>query len=393
MPAFKIIKRLLDTLELKEKPYDIWDSEVKGFIVTIFPTGRKTFSFRYYDTNKKNQRIKIGIFGNITCETAREIAKGLAGDLAKGIDPKKQKESAKAQEKSLISFSDFFEKFTKNHRLIHHKATTIKVGEYMIKSYILPFFGHKNLEQISAIDIMEFKELLKKVPGSYNKCFVLLHKAFELAELWGFCKKNSNPCHGIQKYPERKKERFLNNEELERLEEVLEEEEALQLKSLYVLRAIRMLIYTGCRMNEILTLKWKDVYLEERYIHLTDSKTGERFVPLNEPAKKTLEKVKKREGNPYVFCGGKQENSHVVNIEKAWQKIRKKANLDDVRIHDLRHSFASFALKKGLDLYQIAKLLGHRNIRTTTRYAHLAREDLIKASNIVGQTFTKSQNS
>ena len=390
MPSFKITKRFLDSAAIKEKPYDVWDNEVKGLIVTIFSTGRKTFSFRYYDDDKKNQRIKIGIFGNITCETAREIAKGLAGDLAKGIDIKKQKETAKTHRKALTSFTDFFEKFTKNHRLVHHKPSTIKGGEYMVKLYILPFFGEKILEHILTTDILEFKEVLRKVPGSYNKCFVLLHKAFELSELWGFRQKNSNPCRGIQKYPENKKERFLNIEELKKLEDILEDEENLQLKSLYVLGAIRMIMYTGCRMNEILTLRWKDVYLEERYIHLVDSKTGERFVPLNTSAKKVLDRMEKKAGNPYIFCGGREGNHHVVNIEKAWQKIRNKANLNDVRIHDLRHSFASFALKQGLDLYQIAKLLGHKNIRTTTRYAHLAREDLIKASDLVGQTFIKT---
>ncbi|MBY0273362.1 MAG: site-specific integrase [Alphaproteobacteria bacterium] len=124
-------------------------------------------------------------------------------------------------------------------------------------------------------------------------------------------------------------------------------------------------------------------------MHLQDSKTGERVVPLNEPAKKVLEKLKQQPGNPYVFCSNTHKNGRIVNIEKAWQKIRKRADLNDVRIHDLRHSFASFAIKQGLDLYQVAKLLGHKNIRTTTRYAHLAREDLIKASNIVGGVFVK----
>ena len=388
MPAFKLTKRFLEAVELKEKPYDIWDSEVKGFLATISPSGRKTFSFRYYDLHKKNQRIKIGIFGNITCEEAKDIARGFAGDLAKGIDIKIQKETAKASQQGLMGFTEFFERFTRNHRLIHHKEATIKGGEYMVKLYILPFFGQKKLQEINTADIVEFKEFLRKVPGSYNKSFVLLHKAFELAELWGLRPKNSNPCRGIQKYPEKKKERFLTKEELQKLEEILEEESVLGLKSPYVLGAIKLIMYTGCRMNEVLTLQWKDVNLRERYIHLMDSKTGERFIPVNLSAQRILENLEKLENNPYVFCGGKNGSKHIVNIEKAWQKIRSRAGLQDVRIHDLRHSFASFALKQGLDLYQIAKLLGHKNIRTTTRYAHLAKEDLIKASDIVGEIFT-----
>lgn len=387
--AIKLTKRLLDTAQLKNKAYEIWDTEIKGFHVIVTPAGRKTFYFRYYDANRKNQRMKIGVFGNITCDIAREIAKSFAGDLAKGLDPRKMKELSKAEAKESISFSLFFEKFTKEYRFIHHKPSTIKIVNYLSKLHIIPFFGEKNLKEITTKDIMEFKESLKHAPISYNKCFGVIHKAFELSELWGHRQKNSNPCRGIKKYPERKRERFLNSEELKRLETILQTEKALQLKSPYVLGAIQLLMYTGCRMGEILPLKWEDIYLSESYLHLKDSKTGERIVPLNEPAKKVLEEIEKQSENPYVFCSAKHKHGHLVNIEKAWQKIRKKVDLNDVRIHDLRHSFASFAIKQGLDLYQIAKLLGHKNIRTTTRYAHLAKEDLIKASNVVGQVFVK----
>ena len=187
-------------------------------------------------------------------------------------------------------------------------------------------------------------------------------------------------------------ERFLKAEELQRLEKILELEEVNSRKSPYVLWVIRMLMYTGCRMGEVLALKWEDVHIDESYVQLQDSKVGARIVPLNEPAKKMLEKVVKQMGNPHVFCSEKKKKSHVINIEKAWQGIRRKAGLEDVRIHDLRHSFASFAIKQGLDLYQVAKLLGHKNIHTTTRYAHLAREDLIKASNTVGQSFNQEHS-
>jgi len=385
--AIKITKRLLDAAELKDRAYEIWDTEVKGFHAIVLPSGQKTFYFRYYDNSRKNQRIKIAVFGNVTCDIAREIAKSFSGDLAKGIDPKREKEKLKEIDKDKVTYVHFFEKFTKNYRLIHHKPSTLKVDGYIIKLHIMPFFGGKNIEEITTNDILDFKESLKHVPITCNKCFAVIHRSFELAELWGYRQKNSNPCRGVKKYPERKRERFLSKEELRRLEAVLETEEILQLKSPYVLAAIKMLMYTGCRMSEILTLKWEDAHLVENYIHLKDSKTGERVVPLNEPGRKILEKLERREENPYVFCSQKHKDGHLVNIAKAWQKIRKKADLPDVRIHDLRHSFASFAIKQGLDLYQVAKLLGHKNIRTTTRYAHLAREDLIKASNVVGQVF------
>ena len=387
--AAKITKRFLEAAQPKDKAYEIWDSEIKGFHVIVLSSGRKTFYFRYYDLFKKNQRFKIGLFGNLSCEEAREVAKGLAGDVAKGQDPKKDKETRRQTEQhsSKMSFAKFFDIYTQKHRLVHHKPSTFKAHEYTVQRYILPFFYDKKLEDIVTQDILRFKDFLGKVPGTYNKCFGLLHNAFKLAELWGYRPKNTNPCSGIQKHTDRKMQRFLREEELLRLEKVLEAEENSNTRSPYILGIIRMLMYTGCRRGEILTLKWEDVHMEDSYIQLKDSKTGARIVPLNGPAKRILGAARKQSDNPYVFCGGKNGNSHVVNVEKAWQVIRHKADLNDVRLHDLRHSFASFAIKKGLDLYKVAKLLGHKNIHTTTRYAHLAREELIKASDAVGEVF------
>jgi integrase len=358
----------------------------KGFIVEVNPSGRKTFIFRYYDKYKKRQKLKIGVFGNITCEIAREITQGLAGDIARGIDPKQKKFQKAIEEKKSINFSQFFCLFTEKYRNIHHAKSTLNRDEYRIKLHILPFFGQNTLSKITVRDILNFKDLLKHIPGTFNKCFTLLHKAFALAELWEYREKNSNPCHGVQKYPERKMERFLKKDELRRLEEIIKLEEIYRLKSPYVLAAIRILIYTGCRMGEILTLKWEDIHLEENYIHIKKSKTGEKIVPLNKASKNVIKAIEKQEGNPYVFCSEKP-GTHVVNIQESWRNIRKSVALSDVRIHDLRHSFASFAINNGLDLFQVSKLLGHKNIQTTMRYAHITKENLIKSANIVGEVF------
>jgi len=196
--------------------------------------------------------------------------------------------------------------------------------------------------------------------------------------------KNSNPCQDIQRYAEKKKERFLTQEELEKLDEVLKIQEILRGTSPYSLAAIRMLMYTGCRLGEILSLKWTDVFLKEGYLHLRDSKTGEKTIPLNESAKGVLGKLKQESENPYVFIGEKP-GTCLTTLKRAWTKIRGLANLKDVRIHDLRHTFASLAIKQGVDLYTVSKLLGHKNIATTTRYAHLEMKQLIKATNVVDE--------
>jgi integrase len=199
-----------------------------------------------------------------------------------------------------------------------------------------------------------------------------------------------NPCRGVQKYPERKMERFLKKDELDKLEEVLKLEEIYRLKSPYVLAAIRMLIYTGCRMGEILTLKWEDIDLNDHCIHLKDSKTGKRTIPLNKSAKEVLHRIEKQKENPFVFCGDKP-GTHLINIQKAWQKIRKRAGISDVRIHDLRHSFASFMIKNGVNLFEVSRLLGHRDIKTTTRYLHLTNRELVEVANKGGEVFKAEQ--
>jgi len=386
MAVARITKRVLDTTDIiPDKRYEIWDTDIKGLIVEVNPSGRKTFSFRFYDKNKKRQKIKIGIFGNITCEIAREVAQGIAGDLARGIDPREKKLQKTHEEKKMITFSQFFCFFTERYININHKQSTISRDKCRIKLHIIPFFGAIPLNKITVKDILIFKDSLQHAPGTFNKCYTLLHKAFSLAELWGY-RENINPCRGVQKYPERKMERFLKKDELDKLEEVLKLEEIYRLKSPYVLAAIRMLIYTGCRMGEILTLKWEDIDLNDHCIHLKDSKTGKRTIPLNKSAKEVLHRIEKQKGNPFVFCGDKPR-THLINIQKAWQKIRKRAGISDVRIHDLRHSFASFMIKNGVNLFEVSRLLGHRDIKTTTRYLHLTNRELVEVANKGGEVF------
>jgi len=386
MGAIKITRKLLDSIGLRDKPYDVWDTEVKGLIVTIFPSGRKTFSFRYYDANKKKQKIKIGIFGNITCEIAREKAKKIAGDLAHDIDPKKAKQKEENDEKQSLMARDFFELFIEKYIMQKYKQTTIHRSIIQIRKHIIPFFSKKCIGEITKKDIIAFVDSLNHIKAAANSCFDLLSVAFTQAELWGYREENSNPCRRVKKYPGNLKERFLSNEELVRLEEVLLERRYTSQSSPYTLAALWMLLYTGCRESEILTLQWKDVHLEDGHIYLPDSKVGVGAIPLNHKAKQVLCSLQKKEGNPYVFCGN-IPGQHIKETKTTWRKVRELAGIPDVRLHDLRHSFASFALKKGVDLYTVSKLLGHKNIKTTTRYAHLELEHLKKATNIVAEVF------
>ena len=385
----KLTKSYIDALKPSEKLYEVWDTDIKGLGCMVHPTGRKTYYFLYRHNGSSKQRLRIGIHGNITCEIAREIVRGWTGDLARGIDPKENSKKQETDEKHSVTMRAFLGLYVEKHMKVQNKEGTIKRDIPRIQNILLPFCGAKKISEITEEDIVTLQDHLKNTPIQFNRCKSLLSKAFNLAELWGYRPKNSNPCYGISKYPEKKKERFLTDEELETLDGVLNKPEVVKFSSPYSIAAIRMLMYTGCRLGEILTLKWTDVFLKEGYLHLRDSKTGEKKVPLNESAKMILATLKQQRDNPYVFVGEKP-GTCLTTLKTAWTKIRRLANLQGVRLHDLRHTFASLAIKQGVDLYTVSKLLGHKNIHTTTRYAHLEIKELIKATNVVDQIWQQN---
>jgi len=383
----KLTKAIIDYSSPKEKNYIVWDTEIKGFGCQILKSGsKKTYVFYYWSPlTKKKGYVKIGCHGNITVDFARNAAKKLAAAVASGLDPKKEKEEKLTLEKQSILFRDFFEDFKTKHILVAYKDKGRNNMGYA-KSHILPYFGQRKLDEITSKDVRSFLDSLAHISTTANRCFALLSMAFKKAEDWEYLPPRSNPCTGVNKYKENKKQRFLSDAELKRLENSLIEQQKLQPASYCTVNAIFMILYTGCRVSEILNLKWENVHLSDSYIHLPDTKTGEGARPLNQKAIDLLSSMTPKEGNPYVFYG-KVPGQPIVEIKRAWGTILKRADIKDFRIHDLRHSFASFALKKGVPLVHVSKLLGHRNIATTMRYAHLELEQLKESTNIVNQVF------
>lgn len=382
----KLTKKVIDSSLPKEKDYIVWDDEIKGFGCRIFPGGKKTYVFYYRaPVTRKFSYIKIGLHGNLTVDEARIKAKALTLSVSNGIDVKVAKKQAIIEEQKSILFVDFWQIFTNKYILINHKPSTQRANKSRIKKHIIPFFSNKKIADIERRDILAFKDSLPNIKGNFTKCLNLLSTAFDQAELWEYRSQNSNPCKGVKKQSDNKMERFLTMPELRKLEEVLASLTSSK-SSPYTLAAIWILMITGCRLSEVLTLPWADVHLEDDYLYLKDSKVGVRTIALSDKGKQILERLQKQEGNPYVFCGNLSEKP-LVNINRTWNKARTLAGIGDVRIHDLRHSFASFALKQGVSLYTLSKLLGHQSIKTTERYAHLELDHLKEATNKVAQVF------
>jgi integrase len=373
----KLTKKIVEATLPQDKDLILWDSEISGFMCKVTPTGRKSY-FLYYRTQEKRQRRpKIGDHGILTAEQARSIAQQWLLQISQGKDPSLEKQEVRV----IPTVRELAEQYMREHAP-HKKASSQKEDRRLWNQYILPAFRALKVTSLERSDIAKLHHSLQHLPTTGNRVLSVLSKALNLAELWGYRPNHSNPCLHIKKYGENKRERFLSQDEITRLMNALDEEEkgsSLPWPS----HAIRLLLLTGCRLNEILTLKWKEVDLENNCLRLRDSKTGKKLVYLSSAAIELFNAIPREEGNSYVICGGK-EGAHLINLQKPWRRIRKKVGLDDVRLHDLRHTFASIAASNGLSLPIIGALLGHKQTQTTARYAHLIGQPLIEASEKIG---------
>jgi integrase len=371
----KLTKRAVEGAKPTAHDAFLWDVEVPGFGCKVTPRGRRIFVLQYW-ANGRSRRVTLGRYGvELTVDQARTKAKGLRGQVADGGDPA----AARAKARAMPTLTEFAERYLIEHAMAKKKPLSIEADRRNLDKHILPALGRLRVNSITRADVARFHAAMRATPTLANRCLALLSKMFSLSEAWDFRPDGSNPARHVQKYRERKVDRFLSEAELARLGAVLEAA-AQAGEHPSVVAAIRMLLLTGCRRNEILTLKWEYVDLERGCLRLPDSKTGSKTVLLGAPALELLAGLPRSEGNPYVLPG-KVPGKHYVGLEKAWFRLRKRAGLEDVRLHDLRHTHASVGAGSGESLVLIGALLGHRQAATTQRYAHLSDNPLRAAAN------------
>jgi len=369
----KLTKKIVESTLPQDKDLILWDSEISGFLCKITPAGKKSYFLYYRTQDRRQRRPKIGDHGVMTCEQARSIAQRWLLQVSQGNDPSGEKQDLR----SMPTLKELADQYMEEHAP-RKKASSRKEDLRLWQQHILPTLGSLKVSSLDRSDIAKLHHSFQHLPTTANRIFSLLSKALNLAELWGYRPNHSNPCLHIKKYTEQKRERFLSQNEIVRLMSILEEEEKNS-QNPWTIYAIRLLLITGCRLNEILTLKWEEVDFDNQYLRLSDSKTGKKLVYLSTIAVDILKTVPRLDGNPYVICGEKK-GSHLINLQKPWRRIRAKACLNDVRLHDLRHTFASIAASNGLSLPIIGALLGHKQTQTTARYAHLIGQPLLEAS-------------
>ena len=353
MPNVKLTKRAVEAVEPGAKDIILWDAELKGFGCKITPKGKRVY-FAYYRTRTSIQRRPtIGAHGAVTCEQARETARQWLAEAATGGDPSAHRKA----KRDAPTMAEYAKRYLAEHARTKKKPLSVEADERNLRNHVLPALGRLKVDAVSRADVQRFHHAMKATPGAANRCLALVSKMLNLAEKWGLRPDGSNPCRHVEKYPERKIERFLSAEEVGRLGEVLAEAQRSG-EHPSVVGAIRLLIFTGCRRDEILKLRWEHVDIERQCIRLPDTKTGPKVIYLSPPALEVIAGIEHREGNPYVLPG-EVPGRHYIALEKAWRWLRARAGLEDVRLHDLRHSFASVGVAGGLSLPMIGALLGH----------------------------------
>ncbi len=356
----------------REKEYS--DSEVTGLKLLVSKSGRKFFYFRYC-FNRRKRAVKVGEFPMMTIKEARQIAGRHRNNINLGVDPQMQP----AETKQDISFKDFtlneYIPFAKNEKKTWHQDLL------KLQSRVFKHFGKCPMSSITNRDVQKFISTLKKElsASSTNRFLALLSRMFNLAVQWEYIE--NNPCKGIPKAKEKSRERFLKLEEVKKLLNALND---LEPDKPVAVNAIKLLLFTGTRRSEVQQLKWENVNLENRSFFLPETKNGSsRTVVLNDLAVGIIETMEehRQKGNPYVFPSpGISEKGHLVDPRKIFLKALVKAGIEDFRMHDLRHTYASILVNSGVSLYEVKELLGHRDISVTQRYSHLQNESLRKAT-------------
>ncbi len=392
----RLTRRLVEGISPGKKDVFVWDDQVLGFGLRVRPGGHRGYVLQYRHGGQ-TRRFQIGAHGSPwTVETARSRALQLLGQVAEGRDP----QETKRLDREALTLGELCDLYLAEG-LATRKASSVASARSDIENHIKPLLGSKRASLVNREDV---DRLLMAVAegqtarraktksrglsrvrggrGAANAAVVTLSAAFGFAVARRI--RIDNPAWRVRRFPEKKIDRFLSPIELGRLGEAIVAAEAIGVESPVALAALKLLILTGCRRGEILTAKWEYLDRHHRCLRLPDSKTGAKVVHLGAAALKVIEGLTPAPGNPYLLPGPGADG-RLVNLQKPWTRIRAAADLNEVRIHDLRHAFASLGVASGDSLYVVGALLGHRSPKTTARYAHLADHPVKGAADRISQ--------
>ena len=371
----KITKRTIDQLQTDpSRDLLVWDTELRRFGMRVKPSGVKSFVIQYRNAYGRSRRKSLGQYPPLTPHEARKFARRELAKVAQGKDPAQEREDVLGT----LTVRAVADQYLTEYVREHCKPRTYEEAERAFENHLLPTFGNLPVTNVSHTDLSKLHYRMRRTPILANRVLKVASAFFSFAGAQGYLGEDAkNPAKGVPKYKERKRERFLNNAELVSLGQAIEVEEASGELSSLAAAAIRLITLTGCRVSEITHLQWKEVDFDQRFLFLADSKTGPKPVPLATPAVEILASLSHH--TEWVFPSPTKKGCPYTSLKRAWTRVRKRAGLEDLRIHDLRHTHASVAAKAGISLQAIGKLLGHSQVSTTARYAHLV-DDPVRAA-------------
>jgi integrase len=346
------------------------------------------------------RRYTIAAVGKITPEHARARAKAILGAVAHGHDPA----DLKTAERGTPTVAELADRFMADHVRAKRKAGTAEFYRDILDRLVKPAVGTTKADKLTRSQVGRLHSSLAQTPFQANRVLAVLGSMFGYASRAGVIADDTNPARGIEKFPEGRRERFLTGEELERLGTAIREAETAGVRwtvdeskanakhvpkmnrftkiAPSAAAALRLLLFTGCRLREILHLRWQHVDIERGCLFLPDSKSGRKTIVLNAPALAVLNGLKRI--GPYALPGNDPELPR-HDLKRPWDAVTNRAGLTGVRLHDLRHTYASFGAGGGLGLPIIGRLLGHTQASTTARYAHLDNDPLRRASEAIAE--------
>lgn len=383
-----LTKRTVDAARPTGREFFVWDSAIKGFGLRVTPKGAKSFVYFYragHGRAAPARKPTIGRYGDLTVDEARRIAKEWAAMVAQGGDPSKERQEIADQPTLQRLFDDYLERYAKVQK--RPKSWHQDVANF--RNYVPNRLKRRFVSEIVGRDIEDIHHTMSGTPYAANRVLALLSKMFNLAVKWQW--RRDNPCKGIPRYQEHRRERMMTADELRRFLVVLQEYEAKAARkdsARKVTNALRLLLLTGARRTEVLSATWDQFDLRNGVWTKPSSHTKQRKthrVPLSAPALTLLSEMQDScNGSPYLFPADRGGTGHVSDPRRSWDAIRQNAGLSNFRMHDLRHSFASFLASSGQSLLIIGALLGHTQAQTTARYAHLLDDPLRSATARMG---------
>ncbi len=355
-------------LRPRTREYTVWDTRLAGLGVRVRPTGGKSYVL-LEGASGSSRRVSLGPV------SVKSVAKVRRECHARKADP----DATGGPKRVAPLFRDFVEGAWMEAHFEGYKPSTRQGVRSLLDRQLLPVFGATPLDRIARAQIGRwFDSYSRTAPGNANSALALLARIINFAIACHHLE--TNPARTVQRNPERVLTRFLSREEIERLHRVLDRQTRRERRE--QADAIRLLLLTGCRRSEILTLRWSQV--DHDRLVLADGKTGPRIVPLNSQARRVLE-GRPRGVSPFVFPSPRDPARPLGRCLRFWYRARREAGIEDVRLHDLRHTHASHAVLNGVPLPVVSRLLGHAAVRTTLRYAHLDDREIEEASRRVGE--------